>query len=77
MLTNEVVLNVFADHLSRDPEYEVVSTRRGYTVLGWDKRGEEWDSAELCPTPEERSAIDAECKALSEKCRNMGIEMLT
>lgn len=52
MLTNEVVLNVFADYLRRDSEYEVVLTSRGYTVMGWDNYAEEWYFVKLCPTPE-------------------------
>jgi len=52
MLTNEVVLNVFAGYLRQDSEYEVVPTSRGYTVMGWDNYGEEWYFVKLCPTPE-------------------------
>lgn len=32
MLTNEAVLTVFADYLSRDTDFEVILTSRGYTV---------------------------------------------
>ncbi len=52
MLTNEVVLKVFAGYLRQDSEYEVVPTSRGYTVMGWDNCSEEWFFVKLCPTPE-------------------------
>lgn len=41
MLTNEIVLTVFADYLSRDADFEVILTSRGYTVMGWDKYRED------------------------------------
>ena len=52
MLTNEAVLTVFADYLSRDADFEVILTSRGYTVMGWDKYREDWNTVEYCPTPE-------------------------
>ena len=52
MLTNEAVLTVFADYLSRDTDFEVILTSRGYTVMGWDKYREDWNTVEYCPTPE-------------------------
>lgn len=52
MLTNESVLTVFADYLSRDADFEVILTSRGYTVMGWDKYREDWNTVEYCPTPE-------------------------
>ena len=52
MLTNETVLTVFADYLSRDADFEVILTSRGYTVMGWDKYREDWNTVEYCPTPE-------------------------
>ena len=52
MLTNEAVLTVFADYLSRDTNFEVILTSRGYTVMGWDKYREDWNTVEYCPTPE-------------------------
>ena len=52
MLTNEAVLTVFADYLSRDTDFEVILTSRGYTVMGWDKCREDWNTVEYCPTPE-------------------------
>ncbi len=51
MLTNEIVLKVFADYLSRDTDYEVILTSRGYTVMGWDNYREDWNTVEYCPTP--------------------------
>lgn len=51
MLTNEIVLKVFADYLSRDTDFEVILTSRGYTVMGWDNYREDWNTVEYCPTP--------------------------
>lgn len=53
MLTNEIVLSVFADYLDRDPDYEVVHTSRGYTVMGWDNRRKDWNTVVYCDTPED------------------------
>ena len=53
MLTHEQVLKVFGPYLDADPDYEVVKTSRGYTLLAWNNRREEWFSAEFCKTPEE------------------------
>lgn len=52
MLTNEIVLNVFADYLSQDKDYEVVQTSRCYTVMGWDNHQQDWNTVIPCPTPE-------------------------
>ena len=52
MLTFEKVLEVFANYLHDDTECEVILTKRGYTVLIWDSRAQEWDTCEYCPTPE-------------------------
>lgn len=52
MLTFERVLNAFEDILQQDPLYEVVSTSRGYTLLGWNSYRNQWYSAELLDTPE-------------------------
>ena len=38
MLTHEKVLKVFGPYLDADPDYEVVKTSRGYTVLAVDQR---------------------------------------
>lgn len=53
MLTNEIVLSVFGDYLERDPDYEVVLTSRGYTVMGWDNRRKDWNTVVYCGTPED------------------------
>ena len=53
MLTFEKILKVFEDILRQDPLYEVVSTSRGYTLLGWDSYRNQWYSAELLETPED------------------------
>lgn len=52
MLTNETVFSVFADYLRSDPDYEVVLTSRGYTVMGWDNHRQDWTTVEYCATPE-------------------------
>lgn len=52
MLTNEIVLKVFADYLKEDKEYEVILTSHGYTLMGWDDRRQDWNTSEFCPTPE-------------------------
>ena len=41
MLTHEKVLKVFGPYLDADPDYEVVKTSRGYTLLAWNNRREE------------------------------------
>lgn len=51
MLTNEKVLEAFKDYLSKEPEYEVVLTSHGYTVMCWNVKGEEWLDVEYCKTP--------------------------
>ena len=38
MLTHEKVLKVFGPYLDADPDYEVVKTSRGYTLLAWNNR---------------------------------------
>ena len=53
MLTHEKVLKAFGPYLDADPDYEVVKTSRGYTLLAWNNRREEWFSAEFCKTPED------------------------
>ena len=53
MLTHEKVLKVFGPYLDADPDYEVVKTSRGYTVLAWNNRREEWFCAKFCKTPED------------------------
>ena len=52
MLSFERVLEAFREHLTEDTGVEVVPTRHGYTYLTWDDRRENWDTAEICLTPE-------------------------
>lgn len=52
MLSFERVLEAFREHLTEDTGVEVVTTRHGYTYLTWDDRRENWDTAEICLTPE-------------------------
>ena len=52
MLTNEIVLKVFSDYLTRDTDFEVVLTSRGYTVMGFDNHRQDWNTVDYCPTPE-------------------------
>ncbi len=52
MKTFEQVLGVFSEYLAADPDFEVVMTSRGYTVLGWDNHTKNWETAEYCGTPE-------------------------
>ena len=53
MLTFENVLNVFADYLNEDDLIEVVLTKRGYTILGWDSGLNGWSDSDYCATPED------------------------
>lgn len=52
MLTFEKVLEVFRNYLNQDDIFEVVTTKRGYTVMIWDKKEEQWFGVEHCKTPE-------------------------
>lgn len=52
MLTFEKVLEVFKDYLSQDNVVEVVNTKRGYTVMIWEEKDEQWFGVEHCKTPE-------------------------
>lgn len=52
MLTFEKVLEAFGSYLDADPDYEVVRTSHGYTLMGWNNSGQDWFSADLCRTPE-------------------------
>ena len=54
MLSFDRILQVFDDILRQDPLYEIVSTRHGYTLLGWEPNREEWYSVLLLDTPEEK-----------------------
>ena len=51
MLTNEIVLKVFADYLTRDADFEVILTSKGYTVMGFDNRRQDWSVVDFCPPP--------------------------
>ena len=57
MLTFENVLEVFADYLEKDDRVEIVLTKRGYTVLGWDSRQKGWSDSDFCATPEDMLEI--------------------
>jgi len=51
-VTFEKILSVFADYLEHDVIVEIVMTRRGYTVMMWDRKQQNWWEAECCATPE-------------------------
>lgn len=53
MLTFEKVLSGFKSYLAEDTMYEVLLTSRGYTVMEWDDKAQDWDSAKVCHTPED------------------------
>lgn len=46
------VLEVFNDYLNKDSVLEVVNTKRGYTVMIWDEKDEQWFGVEHCKAPE-------------------------
>lgn len=52
MLTFDKVLEVFKEYIKQDTLCEIVTTSRGYTVMYWDSRQEEWYGVEFCKTPE-------------------------
>ena len=52
MMTFEKVLEVFNDYLNKDSVLEVVNTKRGYTVMIWDEKDEQWSGVEHCKAPE-------------------------
>lgn len=52
MVTNEKVLDIFVDYLEKDQALDVVSTRRGYAVMLWDFKGQDWSDVKCCTTPE-------------------------
>lgn len=45
MLTFEKVLTVFKDYLAEDTIFEILMTSRGYTIMEWDEKTRDWDSA--------------------------------
>ena len=47
-----LVLEVFNDYLNKDSVLEVVNTKRGYTVMIWDEKDEQWFGVEHCKAPE-------------------------
>lgn len=51
MMTFEKVLEVFNDYLNKDSVLEVVNTKRGYTVMIWDEKDEQWFGVELAKPP--------------------------
>ena len=53
MLTNEMVLKIFADYLTEDMDLEIVQTRHGLAVMLWDNAGQDWSDVTHCQTPEE------------------------
>ena len=53
MLTNEMVLKIFADYLAKDQAIEAVPTRHGYAVMLWDHAGQDRSEVTCCPTPED------------------------
>ena len=52
MPTFEKVLEVFKDYLAEDNICEVILTSRGYTVMYWDEKLNNWYGVEHCETPE-------------------------
>ena len=52
MMTNEMVLDIFMDYLEKDEALDVVFTRRGYAVMLWDFKGQDWSDVKCCTTPE-------------------------
>lgn len=51
-MTYENVLNVFSAYLTEDADIDVIQTRQGYTVLGWDEKNQGWERADYCGTPQ-------------------------
>lgn len=51
-MTFEKVLKAFDDYLNSDTVLEVVKTKRGYTVMIWEEKEEQWFGVEHCKTPE-------------------------
>lgn len=57
MLTFEKVLEVFKDYFEKDTICEVVQTKRGYTIMYWEEKDEQWYGVEHCKAPEEMMNI--------------------
>lgn len=70
MLTFEIILNAFSDYLEQDDVVEVVSTSRGYTVMMWDRKQNDWWNVEYCGTPERMMDVmlNAYGMYLEERC---------
>lgn len=52
MLTFEKVMEVFGDYLSEDKSCEILLSSRGYLVVDWESKINNWVTTQLCPTPE-------------------------
>lgn len=70
-MTFEKVLDVFQDDLRHDPLYEVVLTRHGYALMGWEPKRDDWYSVEAMHTPEDLLA------ALLKVCADLWEDQLT
>ncbi len=57
MLTFEKILFGFRDYLAQDTMYEILMTSHGCTVMEWDDKAQDWDSARICHTPEDLKEI--------------------
>ena len=57
-MTFEKVLEVFNDYLNKDSVLEVVNTKRGYTVMIWDEKDEQWFGVEHCKAPGYRDFLE-------------------
>lgn len=51
-MTFDTVLETFSEYLHKDKDYEVVLTSRGYAVMGWDDKRNNWNISEHCASPE-------------------------
>ena len=50
-MTFEKVLEVFKDYLEKDSVFEIITTTRGYTVMIWEEKDEQWFGVQHCKTP--------------------------
>lgn len=77
MMTFDKVLEVFKDYLNQDDVFEVVTTKRGCTVMFWETKEEQWFGVEHCKTPELlRDALlegyrDFSEQKLTHNCQNL------
>jgi len=69
MLTFEKVLEVFKDYLAEDKVCEVILTSRGYTLMYWDEKLNNWYGVEYCETTEDLrdELLNAYCDFLEHK----------